>query len=138
MNSNITTAVRRHAGRRDLGEHVTVRNYEFGDEDRVGDGAHGDTDSGRIDRAGSPYENVPASVRSTGDSTTERDSAASRPSTDLRVYLPDTHDAVENLAGGPDAAPRSHIERSSGQVLAVRLVVPQSNGLVEATAEVIE
>lgn len=135
--NGLRSAMRRHAGRRELGEQVTVRNYEFGDEGRAGDDDHGDSDSGRVERAESPHERVPARVRTLERADTERTSAATTPSTDLLVYLPDDHPAVENLAGGPDDAPRSRIERERGAPLAVRMVVPQGNGLVEVSAEVL-
>lgn len=133
----LASAMRRHAGRRELGEWVTVRNYEFGDEGRTGDDEYGDSDSGRIERANSPHEGVPAKVRTLARGDTERTSGATTASTDILVYLPDDHAAVENLAGGPDTAPRSVVERERGDELAVRVVVPQGNGLVEATTEVL-
>lgn len=116
---------------RSLGEQVTVHNYDREAEvDEYGDQTP-------VERPQSPHERVPANVAHTGQPNTNRDSAATRPEARLTVYMRADHAAVENLAGGPDAAPRSRIERETGETLGVQIVLGQHNGLVEVLTEVV-
>jgi len=116
---------------RSLGEQIVVHNYgRDGDTDKYGDEA-------RIERASSPHEDVPAQADTSGKYRTERDEAATRPSKDYMIYLDADHAAVENLAGGADPAPRSHIERQGGETVAVLGAIEQDNGLVAAAVEVL-
>lgn len=129
MPRNLPSASRRNLAR--LGELVTVKNYKF---DRTTTDEYGDDD--RVERADSPYENVPASVR-TMQGRVVQNTGRRGSDTDIVLLLPSTHAAVTNLAGGPDNAPSSRITRSSGETLGVLMHIDQGNGLIEATCEVI-
>ena len=127
---HVSRHLRRH------GETLTVRNYEFGAEDKHGDAEH-------VETADSPYA-TRGRVEATEQPSTTRDESGTTLDYDVTLYLPEsdaqgtTEPFVGGLTGVGADGPPSRIERD-GYPDTYRVVRThrQANGVLAVDARVL-